>query len=271
MRQRLEGNWLGLRNRLFTSIMALVAVFYPMMIAVLIACCFIYPRNVSPWLPWSEPALRHALLLSLATSVISAIIALTLAIPSGYLLSRYRVPGWRLLDLLFYLPIALPPLVLGVALLIFFQTLPGKLIQRYVCEFTFSTPGIVLAQTIIGVAFATRICKLAFDNVSAKLPGVARTLGASRWQAFWHVELTEARSGLAEAFVLAWTIAFGAFGPIALFCGITRMRTEILSSSVFLEFSVGNLDRALVVSLWMVALAGAALVIVRGRGKRPLW
>ncbi|MDQ1257387.1 MAG: molybdate transport system permease protein [Candidatus Hydrogenedentes bacterium] len=262
---------LGSRNRAFTLCMSVVAMFYPVSIAVLIVCCFTYPRGVSPWLPWTEPALRHALMLSLVTSVISAAIALALAIPSGYLLSRYRVPGWRILDLLFYLPIALPPLVMGVALLIFFQTLPGRLIQRYLCEFTFSAPGIVLAQTISSTAFATRICKLAFDNISPKLPGVARTLGATRWQAFLHVELAEARSGLIEAFLLAWTIAFGAFGPIALFCGITRMRTEILSSSVFLEFSVGNLDRALVVSLWMVALAGTALVLVRGRGKRPLW
>ncbi len=262
---------LDVRNRAFTVSMALVAVLYPVSIAVLIACCFVYPRDVSPWLLWSEPALRHALMLSLVTSILSALIALFLAIPSGYLLSRYRVPGWRVLDLLFYLPIALPPLVMGVALLIFFQTGPGRFIQRHLCEFTFSVPGIVLAQTIMGVAFATRICKLAFDNVSPKLPGVARTLGATRWQAFVRVELAEARSGLVEALVLAWTIAFGAFGPIALFSGITRMRTEILSSSVFLEFSVGNLDRALVVSLWMVAIAGTALAIVRGRGKRPLW
>ena len=262
---------LGLGNRVFTLGMAVAAMFYPVSIAVLIACCFMYPRDVSPWLPWSEPALRHALMLSIATSILSAVIALILAIPSGYLLSRYRIPGWRILDLLFYLPIALPPLVMGVALLIFFQTPPGRFIQRHVCEFTFSVPGIVLAQTIMGTAFATRICKLAFDNVSPKLPGVARTLGATRWQAFLHVELAEARGGLVEALLLAWTIAFGSFGPIALFCGITRMRTEILSSSVFLEFSVGNLDRALVVSLWMVAIAGMTLAIVRGRGKRPLW
>jgi molybdate transport system permease protein len=148
---------------------------------------------------------------------------------------------------------------------------PGKLIQRYVCGFTFSVPGIVLAQTVVSAAFATRICKLAFDHVSPKLAGVARTLGSSRWQAFYRIELAEAKPGLLEAFVLAWTTAFGAFGPIALFCGITRMRTELLSSSIFLEFSVGNLDRALILSIWMAAIAGAVLVLVRGLGKQPLW
>lgn len=255
----------------FSAVMTLMALFYPAVIATLVACSFLFPRDVSPLLPLAEPALRHAFMLSIATSVGSALLSLLLGVPSGYLLSRYRVPGIRFLDLLFYLPIALPPLVIGVGLLIFFQTVPGKLIQRYVCGFTFSVPGIVLAQTVVSAAFATRICKLAFDHVSPKLAGVARTLGSSRWQAFCRIELAEAKPGLLEAFVLAWTTAFGAFGPIALFCGITRMRTELLSSSIFLEFSVGNLDRALILSIWMAAIAGAVLVLVRGLGKQPLW
>jgi molybdate transport system permease protein len=158
-----------------------------------------------------------------------------------------------------------------VSLLIFFQTFVGKLIERSLLPFTFAVPGIVLAQTLVGTGFAIRIAKLAFDAVSPKRAGVARTLGATRWQAFWHVELAETRRGLVEAFVLTWATAFGLFGPVILLCGTTRLRTEVLSTSIFLEFSIGNLDRALILSIWMGAVASVVVLVVRGRGRRPLW
>jgi molybdate transport system permease protein len=158
-----------------------------------------------------------------------------------------------------------------VSLLIFFQTFAGKLIERSLLTFTFAVPGIVLAQTLMGTGFAIRIIKLAFDGVSPKRAGVARTLGATRWQAFWRVELAEARRGLVEAFFLAWATAFGTFGPVILLCGTTRLRTEVLSTSIFLEFSIGNLDRALILSIWMGVVASAVVLVVRGRARRPLW
>lgn len=265
---RVIGRW---QNRFFLGLMGACAALYPLALAVLLLCLALYPRASTFFAPWAEAAIRHAFMLSVVTSLVSAAVSLVLAIPCGYILSRYRVPGWRLVDILLYLPIAVPPLVLGVALLIFFQTAGGRFIERNLLGFTFAVPGIVLAQTLVSAAYAVRLCKLAFDGVPQKHAGVARTLGATRWQAFWHIELAEARAGLLEAFLLAWTTAFGSFGPVALFCGITRMRTELLSSSIFLEFSIGNLDNALILSLWMGSLAAAALLLVRGRTSKPLW
>lgn len=255
----------------FMAILFILASVYPLFIAMLFLAGALFPRNATIWSPWQDPAIRHAAWLSLETSFSAAAISLFLSVPCGYILSRYRMPGWRLLDVLLYLPIVLPPLVVGVSLLIFFQTWAGKLIERSLLTFTFAVPGIVLAQSIVGTAFATRITKLAFDSVSPKQAGVARTLGASRWQAFWHVELAQAGPGLLEAFVLAWSTAFGAFGPVMLLCGTTRMRTEVLSTSIFLEFSIGNLDRALILSIWMGAAASLLILLVRGCGRRPLW
>ncbi|HEY1190531.1 MAG TPA: ABC transporter permease subunit, partial [Gemmata sp.] len=96
----------------------------------------------------------------------------------------------------------------------------------------------------------------------------ARTRGCGRGQAFWRVALPEARRGVLTAFTLAWARALGEFGPILVFCGATRMRTEVLSTSVFLELSVGNLEAALAVSLLMIAVAVAVLVVTRAFGLR---
>ena len=80
--------------------------------------------------------------------------------------------------------------------------------------------------------------------------------------------LPEARRGVLTAFTLAWARAIGEFGPILVFAGATRMRTEVLSTSVFLELSIGNLEAALAVSFLMIAVAAAVLVVARTFGLR---
>lgn len=260
-----------LSNPLFLTALFLTAICYPLLLAALAFSTVAFPRDVGLWAPWQDPALRFAAGLSLVTSLASGIIGLAVALPCGYVMSRYRFPGWRLVDILLYLPIVLPPLVIGVSLLIFFRTPLGRLIEEHGITFTFAVPGIILAQTVVGASYAVRIVKLAFDGASPRRAGIARTLGASRWQAFWRIEFSEARSGLLEAFVLSWATALGAFGPVALFCGTTRMRTEVLSSSIFLEFSIGHLDRALVLSIWIGAFTAIVLLVTRLFGRRPLW
>jgi len=259
-------------NRAFFLALVGTAGVYPAIIAALVFATVGYSGLRQLWAPWGDPALRYAAGLSLGSSLTAGVLALLLATPCGYVLSRFQTRGTRLLDVLVYLPIVLPGLVIGVALLIFFQTSPGRFIEHYLVTFTFAVKGVILAQTVVATASATRIMKMAFDAVPARRAQVARTLGATRWQAFWHVELAEARAGLFEAYILAWATAFGSFGPVVLFCGTTRFRTEVLSASVFLEFSIGNLERALAVSLWMGMLTGAVLLIARGlRRKRALW
>ena len=109
---------------------------------------------------------------------------------------------------------------------------------------------------------------MTFDQIDPRTEDVAATLGCTRAQAFWRVTLPEARRGVLTAFTLAWARALGEFGPILVFAGATRMRTEVLSTSVFLELSVGNLEAALAVSLLMIAVAVAVLIVTRLFGLR---
>src|SRR5205823_14106665 len=132
-------------------------------------------------------------------------------------------------------------------------------------------PSVVLAQFTVATAFAVRTMRVTFDQISPRQERVALTLGCTRGQAFWRVVLPEARRGLVTAATLAWARSLGEFGPILVFSGATRMKTEVLSTTVFLELSVGSLRSAVAVSLLMVLAALIVLLVVRvygmGKGK----
>jgi molybdate transport system permease protein len=210
----------------------------------------------------ASPEIRYAIRLSLISCSISAILSVWVAVPLGYLLSRFEFRGKTLLDALLDVPIVLPPLVIGLSLLILFQTPPGKFVDR-VFPTTYAIPSVILAQFAVAAAFAVRTMRTTFDQITPRRELVALTLGASRSQAFWWVVLPEARRGVVTAFTLSWARALGEFGPVLVFSGATRLRTEVLPTTVFLELSVGNLYGAVAVSLLMVGAAMVVLVVVR--------
>ncbi len=207
--------------------------------------------------------LRYAMRLSLLTTTISAVLALIFAIPVGYALSRYRFPGIRLMDTLADIPIILPHLVVGLSLLVFFSTPLGRMIERTGLRFVFAPAGIVLAQFLIVSAFAVRTMKYTFDSIDPRTENVARTLGWSKARAFWHVTLPSARNGILAGAVFAWAQALGLFGPLIIFVGTTRMRTEVLATSIYLELSVGNLEMALAIAMIMVVIAMVSLMVFK--------
>ncbi len=173
-----------------------------------------------------------------------------------------------LVDALLDIPIVLPPLVLGLALLIVFnRTTLGRAVEHFV-PVTFAVPSVVLAQFSVVCAFAVRTMRVTFDQISPRAERVAWTLGCSRWRAFWMVMLPEARRGILTAATLAWARGLGEFGPILVFSGATRMKTEVLPTSIFLELSTGHVEAAAAVSLMMVAAALVILVVARWLGLR---
>lgn len=218
------------------------------------------------------PEIRYAVRLSLLSSSLTALLALWVAIPIAYLLSRTRFPGRGVVEILLDVPLMLPPTVLGLSLLILFRTPPGRAVEM-VIPFTYAVPGVVLAQSLVAFALAVRSLRVTFERIPLRHEQVAWTLGCGRAQAFWRVVLPEARRGLLAAGTLAWARALGDFGPVLVFAGATRFRTEVLPTTIYLELSVGNLEAAVAVALFMVLLAGVVLTLVRvagletGRGK----
>lgn len=219
-----------------------------------------------------KPEIQAAFRLTLLSCTAAAVLSLWVATPLGYLLSRYRFPGRWLVDTLVDIPIVLPPLVLGLSLLILFHlSIGGWQLEAWLRDtvgfpVTFEWPAVVLAQFSVACAFAVRTMRVTFDQINPRAEDVARTLGCSRGQAFMQVALPQAWRGMIAAFTIAWARALGEFGPILVFAGSTRMRTEVLSTTVFLELSIGQLDAAVAVSLLMVAMAVVVLLVLRVLG-----
>lgn len=215
----------------------------------------------------SKPEIQYSIKLSIISCTATAILSLWVAVPIGYLLSRYRFPGRNLIDAILDIPIVLPPLVVGLSLLILFQFWPFELANRAI---VYQVPAVVLAQFMVAAAFAVRTMRHTFDQIDPRHEQVALTLGCTRAQAFGMVVLPEAGQGMLTAATLAWARSLGEFGPLLVFAGATRNKTEVLSTTVFLELSIGNLEAAVAVSLIMVLAAVVVLVIARTWGDRSL-
>ncbi len=231
---------------------------------------WLWARVVAVAAPLGEPAIRYALQLSLVSCTITAILSLWVAVPLGYLMSRYRFPGKMLVDALVDIPIVLPPLVVGLALLILFQSPVSVWFDNLMYQFlgfriavTYAIPSVILAQFAVACAFAVRTMRVTFDQISPRQEQVALTLGCSRGQAFWKVVFPEARRGMITAGTLAWARALGEFGPILVCSGATRLRTEVLPTTVYLELNIGNIETAVAVSMLMILASAVVLVIVR--------
>jgi molybdate transport system permease protein len=250
----------------FVGLGVLSGVYIVLIVAMLAAdLSFTTPRHLLRAL--ANPEIQYSIKLSLTSCTLTTLLALWTAVPTGYLMSRHRFPGKRLMDAVLDIPIVLPPLVIGLSLLILFQTPVGRAIQRVV-PVTYAIPSVIIAQYAVACAFAVRTMLVTFDQINPRCEQVALTLGCTRSQAFWLVALPEARKGILTAATLAWARALGEFGPILIFSGATRMRTEVLPTSVFLELSIGNIEAAVAVSLIMIIAALTVLTLARVFGLR---
>lgn len=214
---------------------------------------------------FTDPAIRHSFALTMVSCSITTGLALAVAIPLGYLLARYDFRGRQLVDAILDIPIVLPPLVLGISLLILFQFWPFRLVAERV---VFQVPAVILAQFMVSTAFAARIMRAGFDQIDPRQERVAVVLGCTRAQAFTRVVLPQAGGPILAAGTIAWARALGEFGPLLVFAGATRMKTEVLSTTVFLELSIGNLRAAVAVSVLMVLAAVVVLVVTRSSAGR---
>ncbi len=245
--------------------LGLIAAFYIFLIVGMLASLIFYVDIPVVGEVFMVPRYRYAVLLSVISCSITTVLSVWVAVPTAYILNRVEFRGKRIIDAMLDIPIVLPPLVIGLALLMLFQTSIGRSIQAHV-RFTYAVPGVILAQFMVACAFAVRTMSAAFAEIDPRQEQVAMTLGCSRAQAFWHVVVPEARRGMIPAATIAWSRAMGEFGPVLVFAGTTAMRTEVMPTSIFLELQVGNLGVAAGISIVMVTLAMIVLVLMRLAG-----
>ncbi|MFH1718374.1 MAG: ABC transporter permease [Planctomycetota bacterium] len=258
----------GWRDRVFSAVAFFFVAVFVVFVLVLIVTDVFYVDKKAVLTVLTSKFIRHALWMSIWTSLTTTFISVLFAVPMGYALSRFRFPGRFFVDAIVDLPIVFPPLVAGLTLLVFFsQTAAGRWIQQDLgLEFVFQPKGIVLCQFVAAASFAIRSAKTAFDDVDKRYENVALTLGCTQWGSFRRVCLPLARNGIIAGGILTWARAFGLFGPLMIFVGSFRGRTEVLSTTIFLEQSVGNLEVALAIALLLILVALIAVTGIRLAG-----
>ncbi|WP_046494681.1 ABC transporter permease [Syntrophomonas zehnderi] len=190
-------------------------------------------------------------------------LAVIVALPCGYILSRYKIPGKVILDTLVDIPIILPPLISGIALLIFFGPILGNSLAKIGIDVVFSKLGVVVAQWFVATPYAIRTFQQAFNSIDPRMEKVAKTLGYSPAQVFLKVTIPLTKMALVGGIMMSWARALGEFGATAMLAGITRMKTETLSIAVFLNMSIGDMNFAIATAIVMLFLALSLLIIVK--------
>jgi len=211
-----------------------------------------------------QPRILFAMRMSAATSLTTLVLILLTAIPVGYALSRYRIPGRSLINAIIDLPIVMPPVVAGISLLAFFSFGVGVPIRHALESAHLSLAsgiGIVMGQYLVAVSYCIRSAKAAFDSVDPTLEHVGQVLGCSEWHAFWRISVPLARNGLLAGGVMAWARALGVFGPLMVLVG-TGPRVLVMPTALWLELSIGNIETAVCIALIMLAMATTALALV---------
>lgn len=208
----------------------------------------------------TNPEVIFAIRLSLITSVLSTLLCALAAVPVGYILGRGRMPGQRPLIMLLMLPLSLPPLVAGVALLLFFARTPaGTGLEDLGVAVVYTQLGIIVAQVFVNLPYLIRVMRSSFAMISPRYEHIARTLGCTDFQAFWHVALPMARAGLISGLVITWSKAMGEFGAVLMLAGATRMRTETLPIALYLNMSTGDLDIAITTACILLGISAVTM------------
>lgn len=173
--------------------------------------------------------------LSVRVAGVAALASLPLAVAVGWLLARKRFPGKALLDALVHLPLVLPPVVVGYALLVTFgsQGAVGQFLERFGIEFAFRWTGAALAAAIMGFPLMVRTIRLSIENVDRRLEQAAATLGASPWRRFFTITLPLAWPGLVAGAVLGFAKALGEFGATITFVSAIPGETRTLSTAIY--------------------------------------
>jgi molybdate transport system permease protein len=214
-----------------------------------------------------EDVVSDALRLSLVTSVCATGIALVLGVPLAWMLARAEFPGRSLLRGMVLLPMVLPPVVGGAALLFAFGrrgVLGGWMYETFGVLLPFSTAGVVVAETFVAMPFLVITVEAALRSVDRRYEDAAATLGAGRWMTFRRVTVPMITPSLIAGAVLCWARALGEFGATITFAGNLQGRTQTMPLAVYLALE-DNRDAAIALSLVLVAVSLAVLVALRDR------
>ena len=206
----------------------------------------------------------RAIGISLGTTAVSLIFILLFGTPLAYILARYTFPLKRLLAIFVELPIVMPPVVAGLALLTAFgrRGLLGAPLADWNINITFTGTAVILAQVFVAAPFYIRAAQTRFAALPHELKQAASIDGADSWRIFWHVTLPLSRRALMAGLLLSWARALGEFGATILFAGNLQGRTQTMPLLVYAALE-RDLNASFVSALILLLIAGLALGLTR--------
>jgi len=224
--------------------------------------------------PWSSlparlaaPGVVEALRLSLFAATAATVLCLLLGVPLAWLLARVDFPGSGLVRALVTVPLVLPPVVGGVALLLVFgrRGIIGVWLESaFGLTIPFTTLAVILAEAFVAMPFLVIAVEGALRGADRRYEEAAATLGAGRWTAFRRVTVPQVGPGIAAGAVLAWARALGEFGATITFAGNFPGRTQTMPLAVYLALET-DVDAAIVLSLILLVVSVVILASLRRR------
>ncbi len=217
----------------------------------------------------TSPAALNALKLSLITGVAATLACLVLGIPLALVLARSSGQWARVLRALVTLPLVLPPMVGGIALLYLFgrQGRLGGYLFELGIRIPFTTVAVVIAQTFVALPFLVLSLEGSLRTAGTRYETVAATLGAGRWTVFRRITLPLVGPGLLAATVLCFARALGEFGATALFAGNAFGVTRTMPLAIYIYFNASLEDQqtAIALSFLLIVVAAVILLVLRPR------
>lgn len=215
----------------------------------------------------AEPQVLEALRLSLVSATVATVVCLLLGVPLAWLLARVEFPGRRLVRALVTVPLVLPPVVGGVALLLVLgrRGLVGQWLEAsFGITLPFTTAGVVVAEAFVAMPFLVISVEGALRGADRRFEEAAATLGASRWTVFRRVTLPMVMPGVVAGAVLCWARALGEFGATITFAGNFPGTTRTMPLAVYLALETEP-EAAIVLSLVLLAVSVVILASLRDR------
>jgi molybdate transport system permease protein len=215
-----------------------------------------------------DPQIRDALRLSVLTASLATVLCLLVGVPLAWALARTAFRGQRVVRALITVPLVLPPVVGGVALLLALgrRGVLGKYLDQWFgVSIPFTTTAVVLAEAFVAMPFLILAVEGALRGMDQRYEEAAATLGASRWLTFRRVTLPLVAPGVVAGAVLCWTRALGEFGATITFAGSFPGTTETVPIAVYQTVERGDVLAAASISLVLIAVSLTVLIALRGR------
>lgn len=212
----------------------------------------------------SSPDILMSVLLSLRTTLISMLIILITGTPLAYVIANYQFPLKRLMMLFIEMPLVIPPVIAGLALLSTFGRfgLLGQPLGILNVEIPFTTTAVIIAQVFVSAPFYIRAAQTSFEAVDHEIQEAAAVDGANRWVTFWRIIIPISLNSLFVGLMLSWARALGEFGATILFAGNLQGRTQTMPLLIYSRLE-SDLGGAFLTALILLAFAFISFAISR--------